>query len=378
MVHGTLASNVLNERIENIDAGCKSKESGIGLTPLMEAPAHEPQASSSTSTPSTATTEELHLLISELDDELSRYRWREAVWVSLVIHAVFFTVLWTSPKWLPGKIVIIPGADQSRKQIPTFLALPKDLQHVKPPKTDIISDKNRTAQTRVTVPSREVVRKLLEAQRPGPPARPMPPPGQPAAQPQPAPPAEQQNAANAAQQQQPPTQVARATPPAANNPNPFRVGSPGSVVQQAIQSAAGSHGAGRVRFGGDYGVRHERNSDPRGDLEILSDTMGVDFGPYLQRVVFEVREHWYNLIPESAKAPLMKKGKLAIEFAILKDGRVAGLRIVATSGDDALDRPAYGSITGSNPFPQLPSEFKGPYLLLRFKFYYNPDKNDLD
>jgi len=106
--------------------------------------------------------------------------------------------------------------------------------------------------------------------------------------------------------------------------------------------------------------------------------MGVDFGPYLQRVVYEVREHWYNLIPESAKAPLMKKGKLAIEFAILKDGRVAGLRIVQTSGDDALDRPAYGSITGSNPFPQLPSEFKGQFLQLRFKFYYNPDKNDLD
>ena len=106
--------------------------------------------------------------------------------------------------------------------------------------------------------------------------------------------------------------------------------------------------------------------------------MGVDFGPYLKRLVYEVREHWYNLIPESAKAPLMKKGKLAIEFAILKDGRVAGLRIVQTSGDDALDRPAYGSITGSTPFQPLPDKFAGQYLLLRFRFYYNPDKNDFD
>jgi outer membrane biosynthesis protein TonB len=338
----------------------------------MEAPVREPQKSSP------ATAEELHLLISELDDELSRYRWREAVWVSLVLHAIIFVVVITAPKWMPRSIVILP-ATPSHKQT-TFLTLPNDVQRVKPPKTDVISDKNRIAQTRTPVPNRETLRKLLDAQRPGAPARPVPPPSQQAMQQQTPPAEQQQSPANPGQQQpQPPAQTARVQPPApTGNPNPFKTGAPGSVVQQAIQSAAGSHGTNRVHFGGDYGVRHERTSDPQGDLEILSDTMGVDFGPYLQRVVYQVREHWYNLIPESAKAPLMKKGKLAIEFAILKDGRVAGLRLAATSGDDALDRPAWGSITGSNPFPPLPSEFKGQFLQLRFKFYYNPDKNELD
>ena len=74
----------------------------------------------------------------------------------------------------------------------------------------------------------------------------------------------------------------------------------------------------------------------------------------------------------------MKKGKLAIEFAIMKDGRVQGLRVVVPSGDVALDRPAYGAITASDPFPPLPSEFNGQYLSLRFRFYYNPDKADLE
>jgi outer membrane biosynthesis protein TonB len=36
----------------------------------------------------------------------------------------------------------------------------------------------------------------------------------------------------------------------------------------------------------------------------------------------------------------MKKGKLAIEFAILKDGTVAGMKLVLPSGDLALDRAA--------------------------------------
>ena len=52
-------------------------------------------------------------------------------------------------------------------------------------------------------------------------------------------------------------------------------------------------------------------------------------------------------------------------------------QIVATSGDVALDRAAYGGITASKPFPPLPTEFGGQYLALRFHFYYNPDKNEM-
>ena len=131
-------------------------------------------------------------------------------------------------------------------------------------------------------------------------------------------------------------------------------------------------------MGGDYGLGQGRQpTSAVGNLDVLSDTMGVDFGPYLARVLHNVRVNWYNLIPEVARPPLMKKGKVAIEFAILKDGRVAELRRVASSGDISLDRAAWGGITASNPFPPLPAEFGGQFLALRFYFYYNPDENDL-
>ena len=114
---------------------------------------------------------------------------------------------------------------------------------------------------------------------------------------------------------------------------------------------------------GDYGLGQGKQAgEAIGPLDVLSDTMGVDFGPYLARVLHDVRENWYRIIPESARAPLMKKGKVSIEFAILKDGQVAGLQIVGTSGDVALDRAAYGGITASKPFPPLPAEFGGQYL----------------
>ena len=99
----------------------------------------------------------------------------------------------------------------------------------------------------------------------------------------------------------------------------------GSAIEQAARAAA----AGRGSYGGsngDYGLGQGRRATGAiGPLDILSDTMGVDFGPYLARVLHDVKQNWYNLIPESAM--LGKRGKVSIEFAILKDGRVAGMAL---------------------------------------------------
>ena len=115
----------------------------------------------------------------------------------------------------------------------------------------------------------------------------------------------------------------------------------------------------------------------KSNMEILTDTQGVDFGPYLARVVESVRMNWYNLIPEAARSPLFKKGIVAIDFYILKDGRVAGMQLEGPSGDVSLDRAAWGGITACNPFKPLPDKFTGQYLALRMRFYYNPDKSDM-
>jgi TonB family protein len=153
-----------------------------------------------------------------------------------------------------------------------------------------------------------------------------------------------------------------------------------NIVAQAARNtspgrSAGSFGGGGA--GGDYGSGRGGSARTAGNLEVLSDTQGVDFGPYLSRVLQAVRMNWYNLIPEAARPPLLQRGKVSIEFAILPDGKVAGMRITSPSGDVSLDRAAWGGITASNPFAPLPSEFHGPYLALRFHFYYNPAKGDI-
>jgi hypothetical protein len=54
---------------------------------------------------------------------------------------------------------------------------------------------------------------------------------------------------------------------------------------------------------------------------VLNNTQGLDLRSYLQTVEQIVKIKWYNLIPESARPPIMKRGQVVIEFAILKDGK---------------------------------------------------------
>src|SRR5437016_12623291 len=191
------------------------------LTPIMEAPVPDMQEPS----PKHENVDDLHLLITEMDDELARYRWREAVWISLFVHGVLFLAWIFAPKWLPHSVTLVPATRMSREEV-TFLPLPNSPPTPKPPRTDIISDQNHLAQSRTTVPNREFLRKLLNAQPPGAPARPAPPPApaQETAQQQTTPPGQQgsgNNSATPAQQQA--TQTARLEqPPQAAGPSPFK------------------------------------------------------------------------------------------------------------------------------------------------------------
>lgn len=327
-----------------------------------------------------------HLL--KLQDDLARSRMREAFWISLIFHMAVVFLLLTSPKWLPdfrtGKVIVATPADLLKDREATFLEMPKDM--VKPkvrPNTDIISDKDRIAMSRHPDNTKQF-RAPRDVMPPGPPQQPGPRAPQAAPQvaqatppPQPGQPSQQQGGGQKPQNNS--NLVAKLEPPPSASPRQVFGGgvmSPGAAIAQAARAASQARGAGG--YGGDWGLGEGNPHGAVGPAEILSDTMGVDFGPYLQRVIHAVKLNWYTLIPEVAKPPMLERGKVSIEFAILKDGSVAGLRIIGPSGDIALDRAAYGGITASNPFQPLPAEFKGQYLALRFHFYYNPAKGDLE
>ena len=323
-------------------------------------------------------------LLVQLQDDLSRSRKREAFWVSVLVHVLLIIVIVNFPSWgkyLPQRAVMMVHTNNDRDRQLTFLQAPQDTQKpTQRPDTDKLSDKNRIATSRQPQLDRQQLKKLLDASRAGRPGQTAPPAVQQTAPPQaaqaapPQPQPEQQP-----QPASPPPQTAKLqTPPIAQKPTFSNQSmSAGKAIEQATRATASTRGV-YAGDNGDLGLGQHQSSARMGPMEITTDTQGVDFGPYLQRVLHDVKQNWYNLIPESAMAPLLKKGKLSIEFAITKTGQVAGMRYVSGSGDVALDRAAYGGITASNPFPPLPSEFGGQYLGLRFTFFYNPDKDEAD
>lgn len=314
---------------------------------------------------------EFHELLNVIEQLEGSRNWaslREKVWIALIIHLVIFWYIAYGPKYLFNVKVVDPSVvlKQREKEL-TYLDLPPDaLKQVKP-KPAPLSDKNRVAETRKPTLDKKTLEQLEAMRRAGPPT---PQPETPAP-PAPAPPAPQVAQA----QPQPPAQPLPQNqqsqieaPRPAPKPN-FDTGH-STIGQDLQQMARQARGAGQ--FGGDMGANApQQHSGLQGGAEILSDTMGVDFGPYMQRVIFDTKRAWYPIIPEAAQPPLLKQGRVGIRFKILPDGSVKEMILELPSGDVSLDRAAWGGITGASPYPPLPKEFKGRYLELRFFFLYN-------
>jgi TonB family protein len=327
-----------------------------------------------------------HLLI-QLQDDLSRARKREALWLSVILHLMVIILLWNSEKLmglLPHRTVDLAmstNADHAKDA--TFLELPPDEQKLtRRPDAKIISDKDRIATSKAPQINREDLKKLLQSPHPGPPGENIKAPPAQGQQPQqqsqqpPAPQDQPQGFTPPAQSEQ----TARLqTPPRTNRPMPnFNTSvTPGEAIEQAARAAAESRGQSGSGSGGDYGLSRGRNPAALGPAEILSDTMGVDFAPYLQRILQTIKQNWITGLPPSAYPPIWKQGKTGIVFTILKDGKVSGMVLQTSSGDVSLDRAAWGGITGSNPFPPLPKEFPGNDIVLRIGFFLNMQITDL-
>ncbi len=313
--------------------------------------------------------ETLRLLL-ELEDERTRSRRRESVFVSVIAHLAVIIFLLIEPTIFKSvrQRLGVEETPRSRRQV-TFLAQPPDDQRLTAkPKTNILSDKDRLARPGVDVappklpplpprpipapPAEKPAEKPLVAQT-------QPPPGPPP------PTAQPQGAQNASELQ---LSDLRNEPPKLAVP-----ATPGRSLEESLRTLARNRAGGGQAVGdgvnGIPGGGNPRAPASLGEARILSDTMGVDFDPYLRRVVADIRRNWYAVIPEIAR--LGKRGRVVVVFEIIRDGGVPKLYLVASSNFEPLDRAALAGISASVPFPPLPAEFRGPMIRLQVTFLYN-------
>ena len=151
-----------------------------------------------------------------------------------------------------------------------------------------------------------------------------------------------------------------------------------SSIEEAVRAVSRNQAAGGliVSDHGDIGgIAPAPNTLPSpgktgSQIELLSDPQGVDFKPYLIQVLAAVRRNWFAVIPESARLG-GRPGRVAVQFAISKNGSVPKLVIAGGSGTESFDRAAVAGISASNPFPPLPIEFRGDQVRLQLVFNYN-------
>jgi TonB family protein len=304
----------------------------------------------------------LHV-IEDLEDERARAQKREKIWIALILHLLLFAWIYWAPKYIWH--VKVREAPLTQKQDMTVLTMPPNLlKQLQAEKPTPLSDKNR----------RQVSPKPIPAPKAQPHTAPPAPVPVPKAPPQPkfVPPQVVRQAA-------PPAPKPRVAPPPIapsqsaqiNAPKPQPNFStpqqtPGQAVEQAErQSRSGTDGG---ETGANVPPPHAGNNMKP---DILSDTLGVNFDPYIQRVIYDTKRAWYPILPAEVRPPISKQGRVFIRFKILPDGSVKGMTLEGPSGDVALDRAAWGGILGASPFPPLPKNFKGPFLELRFYFIYN-------
>lgn len=152
--------------------------------------------------------------------------------------------------------------------------------------------------------------------------------------------------------------------------------SPGDAIRDAARSVGRVNtpapiGGGGPLPGGGQGGGGGGHGTAGGAIQMLTDDEGINFNDYLYRVYIIVKQNWFSVMPSSVQ--LGDNGEVSLVFKIYKNGSVpdSDPQRVYGSGKEPLDRAAVSSIRASNPFPPLPSQFKAPYIELRYTYCYN-------
>jgi hypothetical protein len=319
--------------------------------------------------PDIFSTGEVQLIVPEQREEKAKWQLTTRL-SSIAFHVLLFVALLFQSKLFPPHEPTQAEMELARKQM-TVLLPPGALESLKP------STRPVQPPPRVHVDPR-VLREVA------PPIVPTPAPQleRPVKE-LPNAPVPKQNVPQLAPQTQPDAPVAKTTPrleaPEAPQPHPNlvlpRQTSPSQSIQDSLRAGRMSGprpiGGGGQLPGGGSGRGGGGGGAAYGGMEMLTDPQGVDFQSYLQRVYVTVKRNWFAVMPASVE--LGEKGIVVLTFRIMRDGSVPSNEpeIQANSGKEPLDRAAYSSVRASNPFEPLPPQFKGPYIELRYRYYYN-------
>jgi TonB family protein len=100
-------------------------------------------------------------------------------------------------------------------------------------------------------------------------------------------------------------------------------------------------------------------------VDILTDTQGVNFGPYMDQVIQTLSD---TPRPAKARAAFDNQPTALLSFTVTADGKVTTLHLDESSNYAPLDRAAWSSISKVKALPPLPKEFAGATLRVQVQY----------
>lgn len=287
----------------------------------------------------------------ELDGVGSAISRREAVLVSLLVHAVIVIVMLVMPDspWFAGLVPesVVAPVQAREDRLPFMLVETAPQPPRTPDRPRVASDQDRRASSPERAPqpandmpfSRGNTADMIDG-TPAPPAPPMRGP-------------------------------ATSMPPSPT-PSPPSTSAPGSAsIRPPAETRPASGSLGDSLRNLDQLIKRERFDNPTGgpnmgDPTISFDSKGVDFGPWLTRFVAQVKRNW--LIPYAA---MTMRGRVVLTFYVHRNGRITDLQVVRPADVNAFNAAAFQALVQSNPTFALPPEYPEDKVLFTVTFFYN-------
>jgi TonB family protein len=136
-------------------------------------------------------------------------------------------------------------------------------------------------------------------------------------------------------------------PPPPPNAVPYGGGGNPNIPTGYSQNPGGSSGVSiQGEGGGDFATR---------------------YGWYISAVKRKLRSNWdENTIDPNVRAA--RRAKVTVEFTILRDGTVKGLRVYQTSGNLSLDNSGLRAVLSAGSLPALPNDYTPSSVNVIFDF----------
>jgi TonB family protein len=306
--------------------------------------------------------------------------WREGILLSIIVHLVTIILILLAPKWMPKWLqwkapppIVLqqPPRDQTRYvfvqpriERPVFRAPdraePSDRDRVARAPEKAPNPTNPLPFSRGNTPERVDTPPAPVARGRGP--QPDPAAGQMARNQQNEPP---QPDSQVRAPEGPPILTIPSTKPASpQNSTNGAAGTapvPGGLMGDAIKNLQRS-----MR---DEGFQNLGGTGGQFGPEIQFDTKGVEFGPWLNRFIAQLRRNWYAILPYEAM--LGTRGHVAITFNVHKTGALTDVTVVGPCPIDAFNNAAYGALMATNPTSPIPAAYPDERAFFTVTFFYN-------